>query len=181
MTQRGKDWCILRTGPARTLKLKASLQAAGLDAWTPTGVVYRRVIRGKKGTTPHDAPIAPGFVFVRAEQLPTIFHVLTNPLSPHPAFSLFRHLGSPAYVADRELAFLRALEERERKRARRGTKVAPFEVGESVPMSGAWTGLSAVVEASDARFTMLKIGPLTIKVETCALRDDRVATTASAA
>jgi hypothetical protein len=181
MTPRAKDWCILRTGPARTLKLAASLQAAGIDAWTPTGVVYRRVMRGKKGTTPHDAPIAPGFVFVRAELLPAIFRVLANPLSPHPAFSLFRYLGSPGFVGDHELAFLRALEERERKRARRGTKVEPYQVGESVSMSGAWTGLSAVVEASDGRSTMLKIGPLTIKVETCALRDDRVATSASAA
>ncbi len=181
MTQRGKDWCILRTGPARTLKLAASLQAAGLDAWTPTGVVYRRVLRGKKGTTPHDAPIAPGFVFVRAGLLPAVVRILANPLSPHPAFSLFRQLGAPGFVAEQELSFLRALEERERKRARRGTKVEPYEAGQSVTLSGAWTGLSAVVERSDGRVTLLKIGPLMIKVETCALRADSVAPTASAA
>lgn len=185
MTQRGKDWCILRTGPARTLALAASLRAAGIDAWTPAQKAKRLVrngkpnARGQKPSVEVDAPILPSFVFARASRLPDLVAVAVSPISSHPAFSIFRYAGRIPLIDDREIASLRRMEEVERERialAERKAKRPRFARGQDVRCDEpAFTGLiGQVLEMLDGKAVVSFGGTFNVTIASWLLRPDEV-------
>lgn len=107
-------WCILRTSGCQTLALARSLRQAGYDIWTPARTIRKIVRRGHRTEqrTEVDVPILPTFVFARERDLAMLADAAAQTISPHPAFSIFRHDGRIPLVADREVAGLRQEEER---------------------------------------------------------------------
>lgn len=105
------DWCILRCSGPRTLKLAASLTAAGYDAWTPTASKRRRLSRGRKAKVEYDVPIAPTLVFVRSHQLHSVYAAMVDPRQPHPPFSIFQDATrrKAGVIRDSQLEGLRAV------------------------------------------------------------------------
>lgn len=109
-------WCILRTSGGRTLALAASLNAAGLEAWTPVRTFKRQKqgsrlrLDGRRITVEIDAPILPTFVFARAAHLLDLEAAASDPTNEHPPFSVFHHAGRIPLVADREVAGLQEAE-----------------------------------------------------------------------
>lgn len=115
------DWCILRTGGPRTLRLAESLVKAGVEAWTPR-CKFRRPVPGAKpaadGRRPTqdlDAPILPTFVFARAPHVVAVEQLERDQANPHvasahPPFSILRYRGAVPFVADREVAGLQDAE-----------------------------------------------------------------------
>lgn len=182
-------WCILRTAGPRTLPLARSLQAAGIEAWTPSEMVKRRIPRSKSSRQTEVA-FTPTYVFVRAYHLPRLTAHLFSGINPHPPFSIFRYYGETVLVSDAAIAGLREVQVaserrnavREQHRRTKGHGV-PFERGAPIQaITGPFTGVSGVVEESNGRQTLVLFGgSLRIKIETCKLRGDSVATTASAA
>jgi hypothetical protein len=172
---RGNDWCILRTSAGRTLPLVASLQEAGLDAWSPMVVKVTRKPRGSKGRVERECPIMPTFVFARAACLPALAEILAQPMNPHPSFSIFRYYGRIPLVADREIAPARAEEERARKTMLKKTHRHAFPVGEKVRVTeGVAAGMSGVVEAGDGSFALVAFGSFQMKIATFLLGTDEV-------
>ncbi|ALJ14105.1 transcription termination/antitermination protein NusG [Sphingopyxis macrogoltabida] len=168
------SWCILRTGGSRTLPLCRSLNAAGLDAWTPTGVADRR--RGRsRARVEAPAPILPTFVFAAASNIETLLALSSSPINPHPSFSVFHHEGRVAIVAEAELAQLRTEEgrialvrkRRERHVFAKGAKVA-------VP-DGPFAGLTGVVEdGGNGKFTLVMFGEMPIQIASFLLRAEDI-------
>jgi hypothetical protein len=168
-------WCILRTSGGRTIALMASLVEAGFDVWTPVQVERKRLPRGRKAHVERNVPIIPTFVFARAESIADLYRVLGMPVSPHPAFSIFRYAGRIPLVRDEEIANLRSAEERSKlailKKQRRsiapGTKVRTQEP--------AFMGLTGVVEEGDGRMAVVSFGGgFRVKIATWLLQPDRV-------
>lgn len=157
-------WCILRTAGPSTMRLTASLQDAGLTAWTPTEHVRRRVPRAK--TTEHRiVPMVATYVFVRAGHLADLQRIERAEITPHPQFSIFRHCGDTVFIPNGSLHALRQLQQASyrgslpgsgsRSRKPRG---APYEQGEAVTFSqGPFSGLQGFVETSDGLTTRLNI------------------------
>lgn len=138
-------WCILRTSGGKTLPLAKSLTDVGMEAFTPTETRRHKLRAGKKGMVEKAMPMLPTFVFVREHHQAALFEILMMPISPHPAFSFFRHLGVVKGIPDREVERLRDAEQRSKPRAARPT----LPVGTTVkPKEGPYAGLSGVVEAS---------------------------------
>lgn len=167
-------WCILRTSGSRTLKLHGSLAASGIEAWTPWRTQAKRVPRSKLKTKTR-VPILPTFVFVKACHLPSLVAALTDPLSPHPSFSLFQHVGRVPLIADHEIDGLREAAEGEtQRRTAFGVigKPRKFDDGDEVAVpEGAWTGLSGLVEDCDGRFALVCFhGRVRIKISTSILQ-----------
>ena len=107
-------WCILRTSGGQTLPLARSLGRAGFDVWTPARTI-RKVLRQGTHTEQRsevDVPILPTFVFARDRDLASLADLAVQRVSPHCAFSIFRHGGRIPLVGDREVAGLRREEER---------------------------------------------------------------------
>lgn len=111
-------WCILRVSGAQTLALSRSLNAAGIEAWTPTRTLKRaapgqrrRLAMGQRRVMVEvDAPVLSTFVFARAEHITALLHATSDPASAHPAFSVFHHAGIVQVVRDNQLAGLRKQE-----------------------------------------------------------------------
>jgi transcription antitermination factor NusG len=173
MTSTPTTWCILRTAGARTLPLTQSLNAAGIQAWTPTAMVKRRKHRSP-GHVEVQAPMLPTFVFVHADHLPELKRMARSPINPHPAFSVFRFDGRVPEIADREIEALRIVERRAVPRRRRPT----LQVGTLIrPDEGAYAGLEGVVQQSDGRFTLVAFGGwMEVQIETLRLIGDEVGT-----
>lgn len=108
-------WCILRTSGGQTLPLMRSLRAASFDAWTPARTI-RKTVRAKTPTGSRqlevELPILPTFVFARERDLALLADAAAQSISPHPAFSIFRHGGKIPLVSDGDVAGLRAEEQR---------------------------------------------------------------------
>lgn len=167
-----EGWCILRTSPARTLPLAASLVAAGVEAWTPTATIKRRVFRGKKQTKDHTAALTPTFVFARATAIGVLRADINAPRPVHPPFSLFRHLGEIKTVSDREIERLRQAERKSKPKGKRQT----VPVGSLLkPTEGPYTGMEGVVQRSDGKFTLVAFGGwMNVQIETFTIRSDDV-------
>ena len=193
MTQRGKDWCILRTGPARTLKLAASLQGAGIDAWSPVERQERRLPRSSAKRI-IAVTLTPTYVFVHQRHLSALRRLERMEVSGHPAFSIFRYYGETVLVPHRALHALRAQEQDSYraslpnvgKRATLKPRGEPFEAGALVThKEGPLAGLPCYVEHSDDRHTKLRLRLFGrdsgVTVDTSMLRRNGVATCASAA
>lgn len=169
-------WCILRTSGGNTLSLARSLRKAGFEVWTPEKVHRRRRPRSKE-TIDIDLPILPTFVFARADRVADLQAAAVAVISPHPAFSIFRHAGRIPLVADREVRGLRDEEERARIAHLRGQR-REVALGSRVQVdSQAFGGLTGVVEASDGKHAMVSFGgSFRVKIEAWLLRTDEVQT-----
>lgn len=158
----GNRWCILRAGGPSTMKLTASLQAAGFDAWTPTEHAKRRRPRGK-GSEYRIVPLAPTYVFVRSRHLADLQRIERADITPHPRFSIFRYYGETVFVPHRQLHPMR---ERQQDtyvsslpasgRAPGKPRGAAYTVGDTVKIaSGPFAGFEGYVELSDGLTTTL--------------------------
>ncbi len=186
-------WVILRTSGARTMKLAASLQDAGIDAWTPVERSERRLPRAsaKRQLT---AALTPTYVFVRARHLTELRLIERMEISRHPAFSIFRYFGATVFVPHLGLHALRAKEQdsyrdslpNTGKKACQKPRGEAFKPGDVVThIEGPLAGIPCMVERSDGRNTRLILKLFGrqsgVTIETCMLRRDGVATTATAA
>jgi len=152
-----EGWCILRTRGASTMRLASSLRDSGISAWTPIGSVTKRKGRARDRVD-SPTPIMPTFVFARSVHIGELQRLRTLILSPHPAFSIFRHLNRVPIVSDNDILGLRHVEETaaldQRKRQR---TVVP--IGTRVDIAdGAFAGLSGIVEQSDGKSALVAFG-----------------------
>lgn len=173
---RASDWCILRTSAPRTLTLAASLAAAGIEVWTPKRIDRRRLPRGSKGHKEVEAAIMPTFVFARATELARLQAIRADPISPHPAFSIFHHLDRIPFIAEREVAALRAEEERAQRAALKRQRHT-FAPGTRVQVpDGAFAGLGGqVVDGGNGKFALVCFGgAFEVQIATFLLRTDEV-------
>lgn len=157
-------WCILRTSGPSTMRLVVSLQDTGIDVWTPTEHIRRRVPRAK--TTEHRiVPMAPTYAFANAEHLAELQRITRMDVSPHPAFSIFRHYGETVFIRHRELHRLRERQQNSYLASlpaaanwQRKPRGAAFDQGDTVKiLQGAFTGFEAFVETSDGLTTTLSV------------------------
>lgn len=170
---RASDWCILRMSGPRTLAVADSLAEAGLEVWTPRRIDRRRLPRGKKGHREVEVALMPTFAFARVAHLADLQAIRADPKSPHPAFSIFKHLNGFPSVADREINALRAEEQRARVKKDRHT----FAPGTRVQVpEGAFAGLSGqVVESGNGKFTLVCYGgAFEVQIATFLLRTEEV-------
>lgn len=179
------DWCILRMSGPGTLSLVASLQGAGMDVWTPTEHIKRRVPR-TKSTEHRIVPLAPTYAFARRAHLDDLQRIERMDVSPHPRFSIFRYYGETVFVRHAATAPLRALQQDSYRsslpasgRAPGRARGEPYQVGECVKIkAGPFTGFDAFVELSDGLMTTLTLSLFgraqEVKVETLHLRSRNV-------
>lgn len=169
-------WCILRTSAGRTIPLAKSLADDGFAVWTPIAMVSRRVPRRQRWVK-REAPMMPTFVFADAAGINDLFRMLRDPMSPHPAFSIF-HIGPRVpLVADQEVAALRAAEDRARGR-KTGLELQreQFPIGCAVRIvEGVATGLVGEVAGHDGKSVIvIGDGRMRLKIATFMLRTDAV-------
>jgi len=168
MSDRGKMWCILRTGSAQTLPLCKALCDDGFAAWTPTEVIVKRARRDHPRAEVTVA-LMPSIVFAGYEQVSDLI-TLSRTALPHmvwdatarrhvargwPQFRVLRIANRFARVADGDLAGLRRAESVGMTLAKRKT----FVPGVTVRlMEGAGEGLRGVVEriGGDGLFAWVK-------------------------
>ena len=114
MTDAISRWCILRTSGGQTLRLAHSLRDAGYDAWSPARTIRKLVRRGTRNEQrlEVDVPILPTFVFARDRDLVALADEAIQTISPHPAFSIFRHGGRIPLISNGSVAGLREEEAR---------------------------------------------------------------------
>lgn len=170
---RASDWCIIRMSGARTLAVADSLADAGLEVWTPRRIDRRRLPRGKKGHKEVEVALMPTFAFARATHLRELQAIRADPKTPHPAFSIFKHLNSFPAIGDREINTLRSAEQKARSKKDRHT----FAPGTRVQVpEGAFTGLSGqVVDGGRGKFTLVCFGgSFEVQIATFLLRTDEV-------
>lgn len=168
------DWCILRTNGSRTLTLANSLQAAGIEAWTPVSIELRRIPR-RKAKEERITPLTPRYVFARAIHLTA----LLDTYHAHPTFSMFWGNEGPILIADDKLEPLRTEESRSRPKQRART----YGRGENVHITeGSFAGMKGIVEKDgDHRFTRVLFGSArAVKIGTYILRPDGVSSAQTA-
>jgi transcription antitermination factor NusG len=178
-------WCILRANGPATLRLAASLQAAGINAWTPTEHIRRRVPRGKTMER-RIVAVTPTYVFVQAKHLPDLLQIERADISPHPRFSVFRYYGDTVFVRHAALHPLRLIQQESYRTGLPASGRFPgkargshYEVGDLLKLrSGAFAGFEAFVETSDGLTTTLQVGifgrQVPLKVSTLQLREEGV-------
>lgn len=173
------DWCILRTAGPRTLPLVRSLQGAGVEAWTPVREVVRRLPRSQDRKT-INAPLIPTFVFARARHLADLLGWMSDPRSPHPSFSIFRHIGRIPLIDDREMRSLRDADDEAKRREReRQAEIKSrrryFPVGEPVRVTdGAFHGLTGTVLECDGKAALIAFKTLHITIASFLLESEVV-------
>ena len=168
----GDDWLILRTNGSRTLALAKSLESAGVEAWTPIGMVTRRDGR-TRDRVKVPVPILPTFVFARYRHLAELQAARAAPVNPHPAFSIFRLREADAipFVRDRDLRSIRTEERRQKPRA--------FPVGGSLTVpEGAFAGLTGIIEGTKGKYVLVLLRmfgrDMAVQIETCQVPDDAI-------
>jgi transcription antitermination factor NusG len=185
-------WCVLRTSGPSTMRLATSLQDAGMEAWTPTEHIRRRMPRGKS-TEHRIAPMAPTYVFVRADLLGELQRIERAEITPHPRFSIFRYCGDTVFVQHALLHPMRVRQQDSYRaslpasgRSPGKPRGAAYDVGDAVRLTtGAFSGFQAFVENSDGLTTTLTVGifgrPTEVKVPTLQLRGASVSVEPTAA
>jgi hypothetical protein len=174
IAEHGDGWCILRTSGPSTLRLAASLVEAGMDAWAPETIVTRRVGRSRERVE-KPAAILPTFVFAKAMHIGELQRCRSMLVNPHPSFSIFRHMGRYPIVAEREIATLRAEEEKAKRTvAKRTRRTVPL--GSKITVTeGAFAGLTGVVERSDGKSTLVCFGGgFSVSIAAWLLPDDQI-------
>lgn len=177
-TEEDSRWCILRTAASSTLPLVEALNEDSFGVWTPVQVVTRRVPRSKEQKQ-RTVPMMPTFLFAPAQQLHALIDIAASPVSPYAGFSIFRYLDRIPLLADASLDPLRLAEHRSRLaeiRSRQKVKQSAdaFDEGETVKVpSGAFAGMSGIVEESNGKCTLVCFaGRISVKIDTFLLRDD---------
>lgn len=169
---RSDGWCILRTNGRRTLRLADSLNAAGIEAWTPIVTHKRRLSRIHMGVQQVDGPMLPSFVFARARHVQDLLRCLSMPTNPHPAFTIFLHGGRAPVIADREIDRLRRAEDEAKPRARRRTVAIGAKIS---PTEGPFAGLTGVVEEVQGKDAVIHFGgAMRFKISAWLLAQDTV-------
>lgn len=166
-------WCILRTAGPRTLAMVKWLTAAGLDVWTPSQTISVRRPRSKERIE-REAPIMPTFAFARSHHIPELQRIMRSPVS-HPQFSIFQHDGGFPIIGDRDIASLRAAEDRAKVSVlKKQRHVFPIGQNVTVPESS-FAGMTGVVEQGDGKFALVCFGgSFRVKIATFLLRTDEV-------
>jgi len=162
-----ENWVVVRMAGPRTLAVVASLQAAGISAWTPMLTATRRRPRSNEKRQVV-VPLAATFAFAPAEALDRLLAIGRADVRDHPPFSLLRHDGRVVRLRDAQLTGLRNAEERARPRAGTARKGRPdaLAVGASVRLGdGPFAGMTGIVSSSDGRRTYLDFGGLLGRVE----------------
>ena len=179
------DWCILRMSGPGTLGLVASLQGAGMDVWTPTEHIKRRVPRSKS-TEHRIVPLAPTYAFARRVHMADLQHIERMDVSPHPRFSIFRYYGETVFVRHRELSPLRVMQQDSYLSSLPASGRSPgrargkaYDVGDEVTFTtGPFTGFKGFVDLSDGLTTTVIVSLFRraqeVKVETLQLRSRNV-------
>lgn len=179
------DWCILRMSGPGTLALVASLQGAGMNVWTPTEHIKRRVPRSKS-MEHRIVPLAPTYAFARRDHLADLQCIERMDVSPHPRFSIFRYYGETVFVRHRELSPLRAMQQESYRSSLPASGKAPgkargksYDVGDVVTFTtGPFTGFEGFVDLSDGLTTTVIVSLFgraqEVKVETLQLRSRNV-------
>lgn len=169
------DWCILRTSGRHTLPLAESLGGAGLDVWTPVKLVdtktHKTISPSRKqrarARVQVPAPLLPYFVFARARHAYRLLSLSSDPLSKHPAFSVFHDNNRIPVIADCELDGLRKVEAAERLSATKRKPQMIYGSGAAVlATEGAYAGLSGVVEKGGGKYTAVIIDGRKLKIAT---------------
>lgn len=157
------NWCILRTSGRGTLRLTASLNREGIEAWTPSVMIERPGGREKP------TAIMPTFVFAKAVAIPRLALLEERPRS-HEPFSFFRHFGALPVVADCELEPLRSAENRAAPKRRQRS----YRPGQIVRVpEGSFSGMTGRVEETEGKFTLVCFGgSIRVRIATFLLRDD---------
>lgn len=174
-------WCILRMSGGNTIPVAKALERAGFGVWTPIEVQRRRV-GCKREIRETPAPITPGIVFARHDQIDDLVMLSRSPSLSYrawnaelgrmeihgcPYFSVFRHQGHYPRVADRALDPLRQAEQRAVPRRKAPHLVAGQEV--RFPDAG-FDGLVGKVQQSKGRYVMVLFPGLAIPVQIEAYR-----------
>jgi transcription antitermination factor NusG len=166
------SWIILRMSSGDTLKVAASLTAAGLEVWTP---IERSI--GRMGVSRtrirKEAAMMPSYAFGRVEHIDELLRLAMTPRREHPRFTVFHHKGGVPLIADDQLDAIRGEEvrshrlfERFRRRGKKGPKLEP---GSEVKLpDGPFAGFTGIVEDQQGQFTAVGLTifgkPVTIKV-----------------
>lgn len=140
------------------------------------------------------AALTPTYVFVREVHLPLLRGLETADVTKHPRFTIFRFYDETVFIHHRTLHPMR---EREQDSFRASLPASgkhhqgkgrgkPFASGDIVTFAeGPFAGLPCHVEMSDGRTTNLRLtlfgSACGVKIETSRLRENGVATVASAA
>lgn len=173
-------WIILRCSGPRTLKLAASLTTAGIEAWTPTTVVRKRLAK-QKNPRELPAPILPTFVFAPASRLAGLLVASAAPVSQHPAFTVFHDRDRVPVITDRALAPLRGEEDRQRLARRKSVPRTPLTGASFTPEVGAFAGMTGIIESGTSRKAMVNFGGgFMVEIATYLLPDDVLSGSASA-
>jgi hypothetical protein len=170
------DWCIIRTSPGRTIPVAASLNEAGIEAWTPNFTIVSRAGRARQRVQ-RKVPLIEGIVFAKSEHLPELIAIGRKSgmihrtwsserrcmvSHDHPPFSVFRYQGSYPTVRDRDLDPLRLAERAATKPAR----ATPIEPGRAVCFPGAgFDGLTGIVQNCEGRFAVVAFPGFSIPVK----------------
>lgn len=157
MTNHIEGWCVLRTRGVSTMRLAASLTDSGIAAWTPIGSTTKRKGRARDRVD-SPTPIMPTFVFARSSHIGELQRLRGLLVSPHPAFSIFRHLNRVPIISDRDICSLKDAEEQSALNQRKKQRTV-VPVGSQVNISeGAFAGMSGVVEQSDGKSAIVAFG-----------------------
>lgn len=161
---RSRDWFVLRTAPANTLRLAQSLAWANIEAWSPAETLVER--RGESRTRRQKRiPVIASFVFVRTKHLMDVLAIREAPSNPHPDFRFMRHMGEMSFLPDSHLDPLRVAEQKGKpiEQARR------WKAGDKVryPASG-FEGLTGTVERSKGKSVWVSFPRMAWPVETSA-------------
>lgn len=168
------DWCILRTGSLRTIRLAAELRELGFDAWTPVEITDKPWPRSsiKREVI---IPMTPCYVFAAYDQLDDLLKLSHSPGALHmrwcpderrmishgvPHFTVFLSEGRAPRVPEAVIAPLRAHEAEQNaetmqareKAARLLAEKGPiprFAAGDTVHVGGAYAGLDLIVVAAN--------------------------------
>lgn len=153
-----KQWLILRCKNADTLPLLRSLTRAGLDVWTPTERVTKRVPRANIKRKLDNA-LLPSYVFAAFDDLADLTAICDEPVSQHRAFRIFYWHRKLPLIADATLGPLRDLERDSMEAARRDSfKGVRFDIGSEVRLTaGSFEGLTGEVEGGNTNYTTVRI------------------------
>lgn len=168
------DWCILRTGSLRTIRLAAELRELGFDAWTPVEITDKPWPRSSIQREVN-LPMTPCYVFAAYDRLNDLLKLSHSPGAQYlrwcpdqrrmishgvPHFTVFLSEGRSPRVPDAVIAPLRAREAEQNaetmqarsKAARLIAEKGPvprFAAGDIVHVGGAYAGLDLIVVAAN--------------------------------
>jgi hypothetical protein len=157
------SWCILRTSGRHTIRLAGTLNAAGIEAWSPVEPKMIRVPR-KNVRRQIIVPMMASYVFAKADRMVDLLRLADTEERArhgvgwaHPEFRVMMRQDGPITIEDGQFVALRQIEGR-RARSKRADMV--FNEGVRVRVgSGIAGGLVGSVTRSNRKSTAICIGP----------------------